>query len=189
MMQETPEIVISSIIHPKTPNVQNLVANKKKFFPETKNLPPVREYLTLPFPDFANIFYEIIIWAQYQEQMNEILQKIWYNYDHMDSFVMPVDYDGKKGTNPKGKGYYFVGFREGSIASQSNVEEFTNQERVIKYIYTIKTWAYFMLDPDDEALSYGDKDGKPVVEKYQNFIDIKVKETIGTLEEFEDLFG
>ena len=191
--QETPFITISKRIHDKTGNIQNLVNTRKlNGFPQLRKS-PVFEYLTIPFPDFAVVFYEIVIWTQYQTQMNEILQKIFYNYEHMDSFVMPVEYDGKK---RKGNSYYFVGFRDGTVLPQSNVEEFTNQERIIKYSYTIKVPAYFILDPDDESLAYGRNksesstdDGSKVVFKDQSVTDVKLKESFISLEEFEKLFG
>ena len=191
--QETPFITISKRIHDKTGNIQNLVNTRKlNGFPQLRKS-PVFEYLTIPFPDFAVVFYEIVIWTQYQTQMNEILQKIFYNYEHMDSFVMPVEYDGKK---RKGNSYYFVGFRDGTVVPQSNVEEFTNQERIIKYSYTIKVPAYFILDPDDESLAYGRNksesstdDGSKVVFKDQSVTDVKLKESFISLEEFEKLFG
>ena len=191
--QETPFITVSKRIHDKTGNIQNLVNTRKlNGFPQLRKS-PVFEYLTIPFPDFAVVFYEIVIWTQYQTQMNEILQKIFYNYEHMDSFVMPVEYDGKK---RKGNSYYFVGFRDGTVVPQSNVEEFTNQERIIKYSYTIKVPAYFILDPDDESLAYGRNksqsstdDGSKVVFKDQSVTDVKLKESIISLEEFEKLFG
>lgn len=191
LAQETPNITVSSIIHQKTGNIQNMVQDRRvRGFPEPKR-PVVREYLTIPFPDFCTIFYEISIWSQHQSQMNEILEKIFYNYDHMDSFVMPVEYDGK---SRKGNSYYFVGFRE-DISPQSNTQEFTDQERIIKYSYTIKTPAYLMLDPNDEALAYGKNkgevgsDGSKTVFKTQSTVDIKLKESVITLEEFEKLFG
>jgi hypothetical protein len=191
LAQETPNITVSSLVHEKSSNIANMVQDRRvRGFPEPKR-PVVREYLTVPFPDFCTIFYEIGIWSQYQTQMNEILEKIFYNYDHLDSFIMPVEYDGK---SRKGNSYYFVGFRE-DVAPQSNVQEFTDQERIIKYSYTIKTPAYLMLDPKDETLAYGrnkgevGSDGGKVVFKEQNTIEIKLKESIISREDFEKLFG
>jgi len=189
LAQETPFITISQNIHSKTGNLQNILNLRKRsgFLGVPKKDKVVREYITLPFPDFATIFYEISIWTQYQTQMNEILEKIFHNYDWHNSFVMPVDYDGKE---PKGNGYYFVGFRDGDIVSQSNFEEFTDQERIIKYSYGIKTPVYFMFDLKDETLSYGkDEDRRKIVFKQQNAVNIKLKEEVISLEEFEKLFS
>jgi hypothetical protein len=204
MAQEVPEITVSSVIHPKTSNVQNLLRTRQenKHFPSVSDpkasTAVVREYLTLPFPDFCTIYYEVSIWTQYQTQMNDILEKIFYKYEHMDQFVMPVEYDGKL---MKGNSYYFVGFREGNVTPQSNVEDFTDQERIIKYAYAFKTPVYLILDPKDEALAYeqgeayregeyveGDQ-GKKVVYKTQSAINVKLSEESLSLEEFEKLFG
>ena len=188
MAQEVPEVTISSVIHPKAFNVQNLLESRRVAgLPQIRKEKIVREYITIPFPDFATVYYEISIWAQYHTQINEILEKIFYSFDHMDSFVMPVEYDGNE---PGGDSYYFVGFREGDIVPQENNADFTDQERVIKYNYTIKVPAYFILDPDDEAVGYGkDDDAKKVVYKRQNAIDIKFKESVMSLEDFRKLFG
>lgn len=204
MAQEVPEISVSSIIHPKTGNIQNMlrVRQQNKYFPSISDPKSstaiVREYLTLPFPDFATIYYEVNIWTQYQTQMNEILERIFYKYEHMDSFVMPVEYDG---ILPKGNSYYFVGFREGNVSPQSNTEDFTDQERIIKYGYTFKTPVYFILDPKDETLAYeqgeayakgefveGNK-GKKVVYKSQSAVNVKLSEQVMSLEDYEKLFG
>lgn len=191
--QETPSITVRRQIHSKTANIQNqLYARAVRGFPQPKR-EPVYEYLTIPFPDFANVYYEIIIWSQYQSQMNEILEKIFFNYDHLDSFVMPVEYDGHK---RKGNSYYFVGFRDGNITPESNVQEFSDTERIIKYTYNIKVPAYFMLDPKDETLAYGKRkgvsskdDGGDVIFKVQSTNEIKLSEKVLTAEEFEKLFG
>ena len=163
---------------------------KSSGFPETKKI-PVDEYLTIPFPDFCTIFYEIVIWSQQQTQMNEILEKIFYNYDYMDSFVLPVEYDG---TKRKGNSYYFVGYRDGDVAPQTNVEEFSNEERVIRYSYTIKVPAYLMLDPKDEALAYGrnrnigkNDDNSKVVFKSQNAVNFQLKESFVSAQQMLDI--
>ncbi len=192
--QEVPSITVSSVIHGKTPNLQNLLKQRKlNGFPEVNDNKVVREYLTLPTPDYATVYYQILIWAQYQSQMNEMLEKIFHSYDYKDSFVLPVDYDGK---SPLGNSYYFVGFRDGNLSSQSNFEEFTDQERIIRYTYNIKVSAFFILDPKDSALSYGKNiqgsrkdDGKNVVYKTQSSVEVKLGERTSTIDEFKEEFG
>lgn len=189
MAQEVPYITVKTKTHPKQPNIQNLTTSQRKLgFPVLKK-PPVEEYLTIPFPDFSTLFYEITIWAQYQTQMNAILEKIFYNYDYHDSFVMWSEWDEK---TRKGDGYRFVGFRDGNVTPQSNIEEFSESERVIKYVYTIKVPAYLILDPKDEAIAYGrnkstskDDDNSKVVYKSQNAVELKLKETIVSAKTFD----
>lgn len=193
MAQEVPYITVKTKTHSKQPNIENLSNSQKKLgFPVMKK-PPVEEYLTIPFPDFSTLYYEVTIWAQYQTQMNAILEKIFYNYDYHDSFVMWSEFDEK---TKKGDGYRFVGFRDGNVTPQSNVEEFSESERVVKYVYTIKVPAYLILDPKDEALAYGRNkstsitdDNSKVVYKSQNAIELKLKETVTTTKVLDALQG
>jgi hypothetical protein len=186
-------ITISKVIHPKTSVIQNAVDARKRrgvFFQPKRE--PVIETLTIPFPDFSQISYEITIWTSYMTHMNEILEKLFYTYEksvggRVDSFVMPAEYDG---TEPKGDSYYFVGFLEGGFSKQSNDDNFTDQEGIVKYVYNVKVPAYLMLNPADEALSYGeDEEGRKQVYKTQSVNKIKLKEEVISFEEFEKLFG
>jgi len=190
MAQETREIVIRKNIHKKTSNLQNLYEDRRtNGFPEPlRSDKVIYEYVTVPFPDFGSALYTITIWSQYQQHMNKILEKIFYTYNWNDSFVMPLEYDGDE---PKGNSYYFVGFREGSsLPSQSNFEEFSDTERIIKYVYNIKVPFYLLLDPKTDSLSYGrDEEGKSVAYKYQNRPIISLKEKVISSEEFDKLFG
>jgi hypothetical protein len=182
MAQEVPYITIKKNIHAKTSNIDNLVQQQRNLgFPITKK-PPVQEYITIPFPDFCTIFYEITIWTQFESQMNEVIEKIFYNYDHLDSFVMYSEYDNQ---TKKGNGSRFVGFRDGSVTPKSNTEEFSDKERVIKYTYTIKVPTYLILDPKDETLAYGrahgdskKDDNSKYVYKSQNPVSVQLKEEL-----------
>lgn len=186
--QQVDSITVSSQLHSKTANIQNLL-NQRNFnnFPEVRKDVVVRDYLTIPFPKFVTVFYEVTIWTQYQTQMNEIMEKVFYNQDYRtDSFILPLSYDGDK---PDKEGYYFTAFREGVITPETNVKEFTDQERILKYVFTIKVAAYLILNPKDETLSYGKDKGKKVVYKNQSSIGISLKEEVISLEDFIKKFG
>jgi len=188
MAQEDKTITVSKVVHPKSSNIRNLTRTKSLLGMPEKDKGPVIETLTIPFPDFCNINYEVTLWSQYQADMNEVLEKIFYKFEHLDSFVIPVDYDGNRPSEPLGM--YFMGFRQGDIVKESNDDDYTDQERIIRYSYTIRVPAYLMLDPKDEALSYGrDENGKKILYKQQNVIDVKLKETVLSAEEFYKLYG
>ena len=72
-------ITISNVIHPKNPNLESLLKLRTsrgfKFVPADK--PPIIETLTIPFPDFSVIQYEVVIWTQFTVQMNQMMQKIF----------------------------------------------------------------------------------------------------------------
>ena len=185
-------ITISKKIHPKTSNIQNQIETRRNaglVYQQPRSA--IMETLTIPFPDFCTITYEITLWSDYNQHMNEILEKMFSNYENVggrvDSVVMPIEYDGNE---PKGDSYYFVGLPENSVVKQSNDDDFTGQERIVKYVLTMQVPTYLMLDPDDEALSYGeDEGGKKIVYKKQSVNKIKLKEEILSLEDFEKLYG
>jgi hypothetical protein len=186
-------LTVSRKIHPKTPFVQSIYETRRAngFLATPEKAEPIYETLTIPFPDYAIVNYEISIWTQHNTQMNDILEAIFYNYQNVggrvDSIVMPVEYEGKK---PKGDSYYFVAFPDTTLGKQSNDEDFTDQERIIRYGLTMQVPAYFILDPDSETLSYGeDNDGNSIVYKKQNANQVRLKESIVSFEEFEKLFG
>lgn len=156
---EVDSITVSKKIHPETNIKQNLYAQRNKIWPTARKNKAIYEVMTIPFPDFCNVFYQVMIWSSYQSQMNEMLEKIFYSYDASDSFVMPISLN-KNDSSLLGNKGFFVGFRETtSIASQNNFEEFTDDERIIRYQYNIKVPAYFVLDPKDKPLSYGKQRG------------------------------
>jgi hypothetical protein len=185
MAVDQPYITVSKKLANKTTALANLVDQRvKNGFPQAKNIGPVYEHLTLPFPDFCTFYYEINIWAQYQAQMNEIIEQIVYKYDNKDSFVMPVEYDE---ANHAKKGYYFVGFSDSDFTSDSNFEDMTDSERIVKYDFTIKVPVYLILSPDSEPLAYGfnrgnvGSDGRPTVYKPEGAAQISIKEGITKL--------
>ena len=196
---ETPNIVISKKVHPKTNFIQNNLEQRNKLFPVERKNKIVYEILSIPFPDISIVYYQILFWAQQMQQMNEMLEKVFYMYDYMDSWVMPINYD-KNEPSITGKHGYFIGFRETpTLSSQNNFEEFTDDERIIRYQYNIKVPAWFVLDPKDKPLSYGKErmgspndSGKHIVYKQQSANDILVEtrnEKIYTQEEVAKLFN
>jgi hypothetical protein len=191
MAQEVPYVTVRKTIHPKTSNLQNMIERRRRNgYPQIKNEKVVHDILTIPYPDFCIFYYQIMFWTQYLTQMNEIMEKIFYEYDHMDSFKIPVSYDQPPGS--EGNGYYFVGFRDGDLTSESNMEEFSDQERILRYSYTIKVPVYLILNPKDKSLSYG-KDrgeqgstGKARVYREQSVTEIKFNQEKDWIDEDDE---
>lgn len=177
---EQSNITIAKKLANKTSVYTQLVQQRiKNGFPVPKESGQVYEHFSIPFPDSCTMFYEITAWSQYQSQMNEIMEQIVYAYDYNDSFVMPVDYT--KDVRKK-NGYYFVAFNDGNFSYDSNFQEMTGTERIIRYTFRIKVPVYLMLNPKNEPTAYGfDKGGKnsdnrPVVYKYEGATQITVSE-------------
>jgi hypothetical protein len=117
--------------------------------------PVVYEVRSIPFPDRIIVDYQLVVQTQYITQMNDIIQKIWRMLDIQRSFVMPIMNDGRH--PPRATGYqdprpidrpYLVGFFEDSFSDTGNFEEFTEQERVIKYTTSFSVPAALSTSPD-----------------------------------------
>ncbi len=95
---------------------------------------PIYEVLQYPFPSFTNLDYEIIIWTSYMTHQNieqeNILQEFrggrqWFEIDN----------------------YRFFGEMK-SITDQSNLEDFSDKEKIIKYNFKLVLQGYFVNKKD-----------------------------------------
>lgn len=103
-----------------------LVSNKTKTIWET---------ITLPSPQFFTATYEVIIWAQYIQQMNMLVEQL------MSSFLP----QGNQWRIDTPKGYWFVGTVDGnSYTAQNNFDDMSRDERMIQYHFSIKVPAYIL---------------------------------------------
>ena len=92
------------------------------------------EIITIPYPNFIEIDYEITIWTQYTKQMNEILESIVARFDgNMNQFEMVTD-----------KGYKLVAFFKPPFTAQDNFSDFSTEERVIKSSFTVSVPGYIL---------------------------------------------
>jgi hypothetical protein len=153
---ETPNIVVSRQISPKTSIIQNANYNR----PVKLQTPVVYEITTIPYPDFSVLTYEIQIQAQYITQMNAILEKMFHELDIQKSFVMPID--RTRTHPPTGEpsherlpfdGGYLVGLLDASLNTGDNFEEFTDQERIVRYTCGVRVPIALLLDPEGEKPS------------------------------------
>ncbi len=92
------------------------------------------EILTIPFPIRYTVSYKITIWTSYQVHMNVILEKIMTNYDGQ----------GKTYKLKTDKGYYFVAYFDDGIETEDNMDEFTNEQKINKYVFNVNVPAYMI---------------------------------------------
>lgn len=90
------------------------------------------EIITMPFPHFYTALYEVTIWTQYIQHMNGLLERFMTSYDAQgNQFRLDTD-----------KGYWFVAYVDDDINSDDNFSDYTDDERFVKYKFTIKVPAY-----------------------------------------------
>lgn len=127
-------------VDPDTNQVQNNEIGKLR----PREYPPVYDVYTVPFPDRVIASYQLVVQAQFIGQMNDITQKIFRSLDIQKTFVAPFENDGRQPPRarqyaepyrpvPPLNGRYVVGFMENAQTDAGNFEEFTDQERIVKY--------------------------------------------------------
>lgn len=93
------------------------------------------ETLVVPAPQFYTAMYEVTLWAQYNEQMSQMLEQVFSSF-------LPQAQSWKLTTDT---GYWFIAsVVEGGFESEANVDDFSVEERIIKYKFTVKVPAYIL---------------------------------------------
>lgn len=124
---------------------------------------------TMPFPFNGIVSYEVIVQAQYIIQVNSITEKFVSQLEFYDvpTFVMPVPYSPpggeRAGAGPSEvvapehllyeersplDGFYVVGYLDGDFGEDGNLEEFTDQERIVRTSFTFRVPTALTLDPE-----------------------------------------
>lgn len=93
------------------------------------------ETIVIPAPQFYTSTYEITLWTQYTQHMNQLLEQI------ISSFL-PQANAWKLTTT---KGYWFIAYVEGNTYDpENNEDDMSQEERMLKYKFTAKVRAYIL---------------------------------------------
>ena len=113
------------------------------------------EVITIPFPKFVRMTYEIAFWAQYTTHMNSMIEQMLIAY-HAPGNNFKITTDA---------GYWFVGYVQDDFADGNNFDDFTDQERVIKYTFTVVVDGYLVAnDPEGKGSPLRSYYSAPTVE-------------------------
>lgn len=99
----------------------------------------IYETISIPFPKFVTINYEIEIWTSYAQHMNQILEKIMTNYDG-------------QGNNYRircPEGYWFVSYFEDNIDYDDHSDELGDSQRHQKSKFNVKVQGYLIGNRND----------------------------------------
>jgi len=94
----------------------------------------IYEFITVPYPKFVGITYNIIFWTQYMQEMNQLIE----------SFMMKFDGQAPEFVLETNKGYTFTAFVQNTFANNDNFDDFTSDERIIKMSLDIKVPGYII---------------------------------------------
>lgn len=103
------------------------------------------EVLVIPMPKYFTLKYEVTFWTQYVGQLNEMITAM------MGAYIQPGNRSIKITTK---KGYWFVAYFDTSIGSGSNLDGFSDDERIIKATLTAEVPGYLIL-PEIEGIPSG----------------------------------
>ena len=107
----------------------------KLAFPIDDNLNNnIYEIITVPYPIFIQVNYNVVFWCQYMQQMNQMLETMLIKTTGIGrEFQMITD-----------KGYKFTAFLQGSFTSNDNFDEYSGDERIVKCSFDIRVPAYIL---------------------------------------------
>lgn len=101
------------------------------------------EIITIPFPKFYGMTYEVTFWTQYTTHMNSLLEQTILSYQAPgNNFKITTD-----------KGYWFVAYVDDEFADGTNFDDFTDQERIVRYTFTLSVDAYLVANQPDGKVS------------------------------------
>ncbi len=124
----------------------NTIASRRDRFQEMSggfinvgNLDPILgkniyEIIELPYPEFVAITYDVIFWTQYMTQANQMMEKLMVSFEGQ----------GEEITMKTAEGYELVAFFKPPFASSSNLDDYTESERVIKHSISLTVPGYIL---------------------------------------------
>lgn len=133
-----------SDIVPGNIQVENSQASRRNnknisYFKEQIDLAPrigknIYEIITVPYPEFFTIEYDVTFWTQYVTEANQMIEHLVAMFDGQDR--------GFKITTRSG--YEHFAFVSNSITSNDNFSDYSNEERIIKNSFTITVPSYLI---------------------------------------------
>jgi hypothetical protein len=103
----------------------------------------IYEVITIPFPHFIDVSYEITFWTSYTIHMNQMIERLVGAYTgNRNQFKLESD-----------KGYWFVAYPDTTVSNQDNFDDFTNDERIIRYTFNVKVPGYIVASQNPGDMS------------------------------------
>jgi len=95
----------------------------------------VWQIVTLPTPQFYTATFELTIWAQYTQHMNQMLERLMVSFLPTGRRTLRLETD---------KGYWFVAYFDEGYSSEDNADSSTGEELIRKYKLTVKVPGYIV---------------------------------------------
>ena len=95
----------------------------------------VFEVITMPTPRFFTATYDVTFWAQYLQQMNNLVEALITSYNNNVARTFKIETD---------KGYWFLATVDSSLSDTNNFDGYNDEERLIKTTFSIKVTGYII---------------------------------------------
>lgn len=92
------------------------------------------EIIDIPYPEFISVEYDVIFWTQYLSQANQMMETLLFNFEGQ----------GEEITMKTDAGFELVAFFKPPFTSNSNFDNYTEDERVIKHTITLSVPGYII---------------------------------------------
>lgn len=96
----------------------------------------IYEVYTIPPVKYFTTTYDITFWAQYTQQMNDMITALMSSYQDNNRRTFKLETD---------KGYWFVGFTDPDMSPGNNYDDFTDNERLVRYNFTMRVGGYMIM--------------------------------------------
>tara|TARA_R110002020_G_scaffold354169_2_gene566957 strand:- start:228 stop:1148 length:921 start_codon:yes stop_codon:yes gene_type:complete len=160
----------------KTAEFQNAYSKRKfgrQTWPEVKPGRVVYKTVSIPFPTWVALNYEISVRTEYQQQINEILRK-FIRQGGLNRMPFRIEQEGHK----------FEAFIDGALTNNSNVSNLGMAQRNYETLIKIKVLGYLVGD--------GDNQERPNIVERENAVEVKIpRENVifGNIQDFLDNSG
>lgn len=155
----------------KTKNFAN--ANSLRLFNQQtykyKNQKVVYEYATVPLPLYYDMTYSINLRAEYQQQMNEMMQTFADFNNNINQFYI------------SNSGHSYEAFLETDFGVTNNIGNLGNNENIYESKLSVKVIGYVM--------GAGQNHKGPLVSRKENFVEVRFPREhvmLGDINEFSD---
>jgi len=92
---------------------------------------PLYDYISFPSPKSIKLTYEVSFWSDYMSQNNSIFESFVNNIERQIHYIFGED------------GFYFP-VKIVSVSNDSNLEEFSDDERIIRQTISFEVFAYLV---------------------------------------------
>ena len=92
------------------------------------------DIISIPYPKFIMITYEVTFWTQYMQQMNQIIETMFNNFDGQDmGFSLKT-----------AEGYEVTAYIKTPLNSADNFSDYSSDERIIRYTFSLNVPTYII---------------------------------------------